>query len=132
MNMKDDRIKKALEWLEEIKGFCSSEEKYIYATTLQAEIERLKAKLKDEEAKNKIAASVIERQDKEIERLEIELDAMRGAANSYKFHYNESKSEAIKEFVERLKKVWWNNGYESPDVDFDDFIDNLVKEMVGE
>ena len=76
--------------------------------------------------------TVKEHQQAEIEKLEIELDAMRGAANSYKFHYNESKSEAIKEFVERLKKVWWNNGYESPDVDFDDFIDNLVKEMVGE
>lgn len=42
------------------------------------------------------------------------------------------KSEAVKEFVERLKYVWWDNGYESPDVDFDDFIDNLVKEIVGE
>lgn len=43
-----------------------------------------------------------------------------------------SKSEAVKEFVERLKKVWFNNGYESPDVDFEDFVNNLVKEMVGE
>ena len=43
-----------------------------------------------------------------------------------------SKSEAVKEFAERLKKVWFDNGYESPDVDFEDFIDNLVKEMVGD
>ena len=43
-----------------------------------------------------------------------------------------SKSEAVKEFAERLKKVWFDNGYESPDVDFEDFVDNLVKEMVGD
>ena len=43
-----------------------------------------------------------------------------------------SKSEAVKEFAERLKKVWFDNGYESPDVDFEDFVDNLVKEMAGE
>ena len=42
-----------------------------------------------------------------------------------------SKSEAVKEFAERLKKVWFDNGYESPDVDFEDFVDNLVKEMAG-
>ena len=43
-----------------------------------------------------------------------------------------SKSESVKEFAERLKKVWFDNGYESPDVDFEDFVDNLVKEMVGD
>ena len=43
-----------------------------------------------------------------------------------------SKSEAVKEFAERLKKVWFDNGYESPDVDFEDFVDNLVKEMTGD
>lgn len=43
-----------------------------------------------------------------------------------------SKSEAVKEFAERLKKVWFDNGYESPDVDFEDFVDNLVKEMAGD
>lgn len=43
-----------------------------------------------------------------------------------------AKSEAVKEFVERLKKVWFDIGYESPDVDFEDFIDNLVKGMVGD
>ena len=43
-----------------------------------------------------------------------------------------SKFEAVKEFAERLKKVWFDNGYESPDVDFEDFVDNLVKEMVGD
>ncbi len=37
----------------------------------------------------------------------------------------------IKEFAERLKTEWWNNRYESPDVDFNDYVDNLTREMVG-
>ena len=40
--------------------------------------------------------------------------------------------EAYEEFAEKLKEEWFCNGYNSPDVDFDDFISNLLKEMVGE
>ena len=43
-----------------------------------------------------------------------------------------AKSEAIKEFAERLKHSFFDNGYESPDVDFDYLVDNLVKEMIGD
>ena len=46
--------------------------------------------------------------------------------------YSKVKSKIIKDFAERLKKEWFGIGYESPDVDFDDFIDNLVKEMAGD
>ena len=42
------------------------------------------------------------------------------------------KTEAYKEFAERLKEEWFNDDYDSPDVDFDEFVDNLLKEMVGE
>ena len=42
------------------------------------------------------------------------------------------KSEAYKEFAEHLKEMWSNNYYDSPDVDFDEFVDNSLKEMVGE
>ena len=54
---------------------------------------------------------------------------MRSAANSYKMHYETAKSEAIKEFAERLKEkasrgFWDELAY----ADVDD-IDNLVKEM---
>ena len=42
------------------------------------------------------------------------------------------KSEAYKEFAEHMKEKWSNNHYDSPDVDFDEFVDNLLKEMVGE
>lgn len=39
------------------------------------------------------------------------------------------KESAIQEFAKRLKDDWFRQGLESPDVDFDDYIDNLVKEM---
>ncbi len=39
----------------------------------------------------------------DVTRLETELKAMRGAANSYKIHYEKARSEAIKEFAERLR-----------------------------
>ena len=45
---------------------------------------------------------------------------------------DKAKSEAYKEFAEHLKERWSNNYYDSPDVDFDEFVDNLLKEMVGE
>ena len=44
----------------------------------------------------------------------------------------EAKAEAYKEFAEIIKDKWFDNRYDSPDVDFDDFIFNLLKEMVGE
>ena len=45
---------------------------------------------------------------------------------------DKAKSEAYKEFAEHLKERWSNNYYDSPDVDFDEFVDNLLKELVGE
>lgn len=91
-----------------------------------------------------IVLDLINRQKSEIERLK--------SANDEKFRqwdmlaektkqhyadlYNEAKdilkAEAYKEFAEKLKNKWFDERYYSPDVDFDDFIDNLLKEMVGE
>ena len=76
----------------------------------------------------------------EIEMLKIENQSLRSAANSYKLHYNETSAEAIKEFTERLKnKIKTEcNPYGKPTFDYDTslaimrYIDNLVKEMVGE
>ena len=45
----------------------------------------------------------------DIEKLKIENQSLRAAANSYKMHYNEAKSEAIKEFAERLKSSIYIN-----------------------
>ena len=78
--------------------------------------------------------------------LEIELKAMRGAANSYKAEIErlknldtqievskklerEIKSEAYKEFVERLKETKFKHGNDF--IVYADNIDNLLKELVG-
>ena len=41
---------------------------------------------------------------------------------------SEIKVKAYKKFAEHLKERWSNNDYDSPDVDFDEFVDNLLKE----
>ena len=42
------------------------------------------------------------------------------------------RAEAYKEFAEIIKDKWFDNRYDSPDVDFDDFIDDALKELVGD
>lgn len=49
------------------------------------------------------AIDLINRQKAEIERLKVDLQSMRNAANSYKMHYETVKVEAVKEFWDRLK-----------------------------
>ena len=70
----------------------------------------------------------------EIERLKIENQSLRAAANAYKFHYNVARVEALKEFMERLKSSIYINtnllDYQCEDVE--SVIDDIVKEMVGE
>lgn len=97
---------------------------------------------------NLAALDLINRLQAEKQNLEIELQAMRGAANSYKaeikkLRYNleavlderADHSEAYKEFAERLKekskqgKGYLGNVYHSVDVAE---IDNLLKELVGD
>ena len=41
---------------------------------------------------------------KEIEKLKIENQSLRAAANSYKIHYNKARTEAVKDFAEILCK----------------------------
>ena len=74
----------------------------------------------------------VNRQQVEIERLKIENQSLRSAANSYKLHYNEARAEAVKEFAEKLKFVWFDNRYDSPDIDFDYFVDILVETLIGD
>lgn len=103
------------------------------------------------------AIDFINRQKAEIEKLNIQLQGLWNMASLYKAEserwegYNENlltantvlsneileakakaEVEAYKEFAEKVKEEWFCNGYDSPDVDFDDFIANLLKEMVGE
>ena len=84
------------------------------------------------------ALNLINRQQEEIERLKIENQSLRGAANSYKLHYNEARNEAVKEFVERLKTLILSQltcstmGKKEAYYLCLNEIDNLVKEMEGE
>lgn len=74
----------------------------------------------------------------EIEDLKIELESMRSAANSLKMHYKKAKSEAIKEFAERLKEYELCMFCSFPEnkslgseqyIVLSDIIEELVKEM---
>ena len=75
---------------------------------------------------------LITRQQAEVERLNVLIKTknklIKGLYQSISYDYD----RVIKEFAERLKHSFFDNGYESPDIDFDYFVDNLVKEMVGE
>ena len=91
----------------------------------------------------KSALDLINRQKAEIERLKecpkciYEYDGntteycVEGPCSNFKT-VEQIKSEAYKEFAEHLKEMWSNNYYDSPDVDFDEFVDNLLKEMEDE
>ena len=46
--------------------------------------------------------------------------------------YQKIKAEAVKEFAEKLKFVWFDNRYDSPDIDFDYFVDILVETLAGD
>lgn len=75
---------------------------------------------------------LLNRQMYEIEKLTVELQAMRGAANSYKMHYKEARAEAVKEFAERLTdkaELVRVNAFDSKWAISQDDIDNLVKEF---
>ena len=78
------------------------------------------------------ALDLIKRQKSEIERLQKEVNLVSILYQDLQERTDEIKAEAYKEFAERLKHSFFDNGYESPDVDFDYFVDNLLKEMVGE
>ena len=89
------------------------------------------------------ALDLINRQKAEIERLEecpkciYEYDGntteycIQGPCSNFKT-VEQIKSEAYREFAEHLKEEWFKNDYDSPDVDFDEFVDNLLKEMINE
>jgi hypothetical protein len=140
--MNDNEIKKALECCS-VFGLCH---KCPYANTHNCANQSAKDTL-----------DLINRQRAEIERLEIELKAMRGAANSYKAEVerlgslaeelvdgNEAwvsdncelrkklktaKSEAIRDFAESVKMAFYYEFDEIIPSIMADRIDNLVKEM---
>ena len=93
----------------------------------QAEIEYLKKVI--ETMTNEQILSATEAK-KEIDRLIDEIDELNIEIAKLYFKKDKAKAEAIKEFVERLKK---RMGYcDLPIVIVRHHIDNLVKEMVGD
>lgn len=46
--------------------------------------------------------------------------------------YQKIKAEAVKEFAEKLKFVWFDNRYDNSDIDFDYFVDIFVETLVGD
>lgn len=76
-----------------------------------------------------IVLDLINRQKAEIERLYKRVEELSDVlSNTIKIRY----AEAYKDFAEHLKEEWFNNYYDSPDVNFDEFVDNSLKEMLGE
>lgn len=78
-----------------------------------------------------MALDLINCQKSEIERLKKEVSVARDAYISIQDRYEHTKAESYKEFAGIIKDKWFDNRYDSPDVDFDDFILNLLKEMVS-
>ena len=71
---------------------------------------------------------LINRQKAEIERLEVELDAMRGAANSYKMHFDKAIKELVDKLKERAAYYYFTRSFEI----YADELDSLVKEITEE
>ena len=82
----------------------------------------------------KYALDLIKRQKAEIERLKKEVSVARDAYISIQDRYEHTKTEAYKEFAERLnEKAQIADCFDSYNmVVGTHFIDNLLKEMVGE
>ena len=103
-------------------------------------INRLQAKVEKCEKVEHFADKTIETANAEIERLnkevEIELDKLNAEKNDVMHYKDQIKSEAVKEFAERLKEQYaqginWFGKKEHYFVNVED-IDNLLKELVGE
>jgi molecular chaperone GrpE (heat shock protein) len=76
----------------------------------------------------KFSRDLINRQKSEIERLENSLSTFKSCYESLTDMYENAKSEAIKEFAEKLKNCFCvSKEY----LDIMNIIDNLVKEMEG-
>lgn len=101
-------------------------------TRQQLEIEKLKISDASKEEYTIKQHGKIKELKARVERLNKEIQITKDDYTMLQTKIEIIKSEAIKEFADRLKHSFFDNGYESPDIDFDYFVDNLVKEMVGD
>ena len=140
--MTDNEIIKALE--SEVKSaeyvdsyYCNGVDLTLIKSTIdlinrqRAEIDELKHEREVLIEDIHYSANKVNEQLEEIEKLKIENKSLRSAANCYKLHCNETRTEAIKEFADRLKQKteYYENGqgWEGKICYVDD-IDNFVKE----
>lgn len=84
-----------------------------------------------EEKLQDLVLDLINRQKAEIEKLKVKVQQFSNIIESQRIK-REAKAEAYKEFAEIVKDKWFDNRYDSPNVDFDDFIDDVLKELVGD
>ncbi len=131
--MTDDKIIKTLEeWSERGMTFCNIGMPE-FARNILALIDRQKAEIEGLYKINKSS-------EEEIHELRTELLKRQNLEESFCRTINQfdkrlaktvkaERAEAIKEFAERLKDEWAEEDLYTPDVDFDDFVDNLAKEM---
>lgn len=113
--MTDAEIIKALEWLKEVMGVCSSDDEYIYG---------------------EIILDLIKRQQSEIEKLQtmnlVKLDMI----HDLQTELETAKTEAVKEFAEKLKELYETDGIITDDMKVPievirANIDDVVEELVG-
>ena len=98
----------------------------------KAEIEELKTEIERMEDENYTLKNKIEIRDNLIEQLGSDIDIKYNTIYTMREKLKNSKSEAIKEFAERLKeKLQWDVEFYNKIV-FEDDIDKLVKEMTEE
>lgn len=126
---------------EQLQSLCTAKD--VIIEEQEAEIERLKwekdhFEFKVDDLKGKLEKFKEYRDikngayEREIEKLQAEIERLQKYSTEVAFkHYNDGRTEAIKEFAEKLKKEAvtkcdWDNC-----VDFED-IDRLVAETVGE
>lgn len=86
-------------------------------------------------ALNEATIDLIKRQQAEIERLQKDSERLKKVQmqlDDVLIMRHIIKAEAIKEFAEMLKNDWIGNLYYCEDLDITEWIDNLVKEMVGD
>lgn len=150
MKLTDEEIKKDLAYL--IRNFEGNATDFSIICNSLTLINRQQAEIKTLQERNVVLRGMIDTQKAEIERLQESIELMKGAKCVYSYDgetleyctaspcpiyktTEQIKSEAIKEFAERLKEKadYYENGQGwEGDIYYADDVDNLVKEMVGE
>lgn len=113
---------------------CPNPDKYAceWKEKLVSEINCLQEQLEAAANGQETLQKALAEKDREVDDLKVENQSLRTAANCYKFHYNEARSEAVREFSEAVVDGI-DEGYISHSSDIVDFTaDYLRGKMVGD